>query len=214
VIPVLPQPEPAEFETRVRQRGKAWILEKTLNPLEPLPAGTEYPKNPAFWAKQRDGYSCLEQLYEAYQETCAYTGLYISGGAKSVDHFVPKSRLVGLAFEWSNYRLACRNINSLKQDFEDVLDPFLLESNVFHLILDVGVVYVNPAFEDTSLGIKAKETIERLKLERLNKLRAEYFSAFQSQEISFSFLQKRAPFVFSEAKRQGLLSPESERNRQ
>ena len=89
VIPVAPQPEPAEFDTRVRKRGDAWILKKGLARNAPLPKGMTYPKNPAYWAKQKDGYSCLEQLYQAYGKICAYTGLRLSIGAKSVDHFVP-----------------------------------------------------------------------------------------------------------------------------
>jgi uncharacterized protein (TIGR02646 family) len=206
VIPVQPQEEPSEFDARVRQRGKTWILKKNLNPNDPLPNGIDYPK-PAYWAKQRDNYSCLEQLYEAYQRVCSYTGLYITSGAKSVDHFVPKSRLVGLAFEWSNYRLACRNINSSKQDFEDVLDPFFLESEVFFLDLDTGKIYVNPALEKTPLGNNALQTISRLRLwtEQYNNMRADYFTAFKNGDISASFLKTHALFVYLETQRQGQL---------
>jgi hypothetical protein len=204
VIPVTPKHEPLDFDLRVRQRGQDWIAKHQLDPNLALPDHLEYPK-PAYWAKQPDGYSCLEQLYAVYSEVCAYTGLHISGGAKSVDHFVPKSRLVGLAFEWSNYRLACRNINSLKQDFEDVLDPFFLESEVFFLELDTGEIYTNPRLENTELGHRATQTITRLKLWTLNQLRAEYFALYTNHELSLHFLQKRAPFVYLEALRQNLL---------
>jgi uncharacterized protein (TIGR02646 family) len=204
VIPVLLKPEPPDFNLRVRQRGQDWIAKHRLDPNLALPDHLEYPK-PAYWAKQPDGYSCLEQLYALYNEICAYTGLHISGGAKSVDHFVPKSRLVGLAFEWSNYRLACRNINTLKQDFEDVLDPFFLEPEVFFLELNTGTIYVNPSLENTELGLRADQTITRLKLWRLNKIRAEYFACYQNHDLSRNLLQKRAPFVYLEAERQNLL---------
>ncbi len=206
MIPVQPREEPPEFDARVRQRGEVWILEKNLNRNTPLPVGINYPK-PAYWAKQPDGYSCLEQLYEIYERVCAYTGLYITDGAKSVDHFVPKSLKVGLAFEWGNYRLACRNINSSKQDFEDVLDPFLLQAEVFFLDLDTGKIFVNPALESTSLGIQAQQTIARLRLwtEQYNNLRSDYFAAFKRGDISASFLKIHAPFVYLEAQRQGQL---------
>jgi uncharacterized protein (TIGR02646 family) len=204
VIPVLPQPEPVEFEVRVRQRGQAWILEKALNPNAPLPMGMEYPK-PAYWVKQSDGYSCLEQLYQAYAKVCAYTGLFISSGAKSVDHFVPKSRLVGLAFEWGNYRLACRNINSRKLDFMDVLDPFFLVSETFYLVLETGEMYVNPNLENS---LEAEKTIVRLGLnsEELMTTRAEFYADFKNNA---NHLRKYAPFVYWEAKRQDLLPLET-----
>jgi uncharacterized protein (TIGR02646 family) len=205
VIPVTPQPEPEEFDTRVRKRGDAWILKKGLDRSAPLPKGIEYPKNPAYWAKQRDSYSCLEQLYQAYGKICAYTGLHLSVGAKSVDHFVPKSRLVGLAFEWNNYRLACRNINGIKEDFEDVLDPFFLESETFFLVLETGFIYVNPHLENTPLGIAAQKTITSLKLFLYEDDRAEDYADFKNGEMPAALLQKYSPFVYLEAQRQGQL---------
>jgi uncharacterized protein (TIGR02646 family) len=206
VIPVTPQPEPTEFDTRVRQRGNTWILNQNLDQSVALPEGMDYPK-PAYWAMQDDGYSCLNQLYLAYKKVCAYTGIFISGGAKSVDHFVPKSRNVGLAFEWSNYRLACRNINGIKRDFEDVLDPFLLESETFFLVLETGEIYVNPQLENMPLGIAAQQTITRLKLssEEHQNTRADYYTEFKNGEKSASELQKYAPFVYLEAQRQDQL---------
>jgi uncharacterized protein (TIGR02646 family) len=204
VIPVAPQSEPAEFDERVRQRGKAWIDVNNLNRSLPLPKGWKYPNNPAYWAKQEDGYSSLQQLYEAYQKVCAYTGLRISLGAKSVDHFIPKSKSVGDAFEWSNYRLACRIINGLKKDFTQVLDPFSLESETFFLVLETGKIYVNPAIANPEI---AQKTIEILGLdcEELREERAEHYKDFQDQEITASHLQKYAPFVYLEAQRQGQL---------
>ncbi len=204
------QPEPAEFNARVRQRGNAWITKHNLDKNAALPEGMDYPK-PAYWAKQKDGYSCLEQLYLAYQKICAYTGLFISVGAKSVDHFVPKSRLVGLAFEWGNYRLACKEINGLKNNFEDVLDPFELVPETFFLVLITGKIYVNPNLEGTVFGETAKKTIDRLHLgtEQYQTTRADYYLEYKRGERSAENLKKYAPFVYSEAKRQGLLPLET-----
>ncbi len=201
MIPVSPQPEPAAFDTRVRRPGDEWIVRHNLERDQPLPKNMEYP---AYWTKQEDGYSCLEQLYQTYAKVCAYTGLFISSSAKSVDHFVPKSRLVDLAFEWSNYRLACRNINSIKKEFEDVLDPFFLMAETFFLVLETGEIYVNPRLENPQ---EAEQTIRRLELdsEELTAIRADYYADFKDNAEN---LRKYAPFVFLEAKRQGLLALE------
>jgi uncharacterized protein (TIGR02646 family) len=206
VIAVVAQPEPAEFDARVRSRGWTWIENHHLDPNAPLPAGLEYPNSPAYWAKQPDGYSCLEQLYLAYNKTCAYTGLRINKDEKTVDHFVPKSRHVGLAFEWNNYRLACRSINTKKADLEQLLDPFLLEPETFYLVLESGEIYVSPQCQNPQL---AQKTIVYLGLDahEYREVRLEYYTDFQNGDISTRQLQKLAPFVYLEALRQGRISP-------
>jgi hypothetical protein len=112
--------------------------------------------------------------------------------------------MVGLAFEWSNYRLACRNINGIKKDFEDVLDPFSLKPETFFLVLETGYIYVNPQLENTPLSNAAKQTITRLGLDSdvYQDIRAEHYKDYKKHKIP-TMLQKNSPFVYLEAQRQG-----------
>jgi uncharacterized protein (TIGR02646 family) len=201
VIPVVAQPEPPAFDLRVRQRGREWIVKNNLDPNAPKPPSVSYP-SPAYWAKQPDGYSCLQELYVAYNKICAYTGLRINKDEKTVDHFVAKSRRVGLAFEWSNYRLACFSVNSKKTDFEQILDPFLLEPETFFLILESGEIYVNPSCENKALAQLTLDTLE-LDAHEYREIRLEHYTDFQNGDISQTYLKKLAPFVYLEALRQG-----------
>jgi uncharacterized protein (TIGR02646 family) len=203
MIPVSPQPEPPEFDAKVRQKGAAWIKKKKLNPNEPLPKSVKYPKKP-YWTAQKDGFDCLEELYHRYSMVCAYTGFFMSIGAKSVDHFIAKSRHVGLAFEWSNYRLACKSINGTKADFELLLDPFLITPETFFLILATGEIYVNPNARDIE---SAQKTIEILKLDKqqYRDIRFKYYSDYKKGKYTKDYLLEIAPFVYLEAQRQNLL---------
>jgi 5-methylcytosine-specific restriction endonuclease McrA len=111
MIPVTPQPEPANFDVKVRQPGQRWVARQGLDPGQPVPSGTQLKP---YWTE------CLPQLTELYGRVCAYVCLYIPKitGSPSVEHFVPKSQQLGLAYEWSNYRLVCAKMNSRKRELE------------------------------------------------------------------------------------------------
>ena len=182
MIPVKPQPEPTNFDEKVRQPGQDWLRKKGFSHDQPLPSKTK-PK--AFW---RD---CLGELHQEYGGVCAYLAIYIERvtGAASVDHFVAKScREAYLVYEWSNYRLACLAMNARKRAFDDVLDPFDLPENVFQLELTTGRIYVNPdlKIQDRKLFDDAKTTIDRLKLDNgINrKVRETHFRDYKQKDIS------------------------------
>lgn len=173
---------------------------------QPLPKNT---KLVPYW---RD---CLEDLYEQYDGICAYLGIHIERvtGTPSVDHFIAKSRNVRLAYEWSNYRLACSRMNSRKRDFNDVLDPFsdVLIWDLFRLELVTGRIYPSQDFPNLELNPYAmrpvEKTIERLGLDSpdCRQERANWFSEYLSKSITSDYLRKKSPFVWFEALRQKLL---------
>jgi hypothetical protein len=150
----------------------------------------------------------LGELHRRYRGVCAYVCIEIPEvtGARTVDHFVAKSGALRVAYEWDNYRLACQLMNSRKRDFEDVLDPFEIESETFYLNFSDGHVYPNPALEAGRLG-QAQATVERLKLNGPECVRARlgHFELCWQGEISLSYLQRISPFVHREALRQGYL---------
>ncbi len=126
MIHVDAKPEPIGFDADVRQKGIAYLRRKSIALDRPVPEKTKI--NP-YWR------AYLDDLYSQYQGYCAYLAVFferVTGGG-SVDHFIAKSQRADLAYEWSNYRLACSRMNSRKREYEDVLDPFEVDTGWFHL---------------------------------------------------------------------------------
>lgn len=186
MIRVEAQPEPEDFDAKVRTPGRAAIAEgkKSL---------------PPYW---RD--AVLLQLHQAYGGICAYLSIYIPRGvgARSTDHFVAKSRDPQLAYEWLNYRLACSLMNSRKGAFTDILDPFEIEDGWFVLELSGLQVLPNPECA-TDLQLKVQATIDQLDLNDSECLaaRTEIFDEFRRHR-DLDRLERWSPFVASELRRQ------------
>lgn len=199
MIHVKAQPEPPLFDPRVRQKGIAWLMKKEIALNQPLPPKT---KIEPYW---RD---CLDDLHASYSGCCAYLSVFferVTGGS-SVDHFIAKSRRADLAYEWSNYRLACSRMNSRKREYDDVLDPFNVRNGWFHLELVSGRIYSNPDLQ-TAQQTAIQTTINRLSLDDAGnrEIRARHYQEYREGFFTADFLKKRSPFVWSEADRQGVL---------
>lgn len=193
MIHVTPQPEPDTFDSKVRERGRAW-----MNKHQTPPPGNKFPP---YW---RD---CLDDLHSSYNGYCAYLAVYFERvGGVSVDHFIAKSRRPDLAYEWSNYRLACSIMNSRKGNHDDILDPFQIETGWFYLELVTGRIYPNKELSP-DLKSKVESTIKRLKLDddRNREMRARHYQEYREETLTDKHLKKYSPFVWLEAKRQGLL---------
>lgn len=154
----------------------------------------------------------MDELHESYGGVCAYLGTYIerATGAVSTDHFVAKSSLPGQAYEWDNYRLACLTMNSRKNKFDDVLDPFFIPLDLFRLELVSGLIFCNSSHAK-NLQKKAEKTIRRLGLDNpVNReLRARVYSDYLEMTVPPNptvnkYFARRYPFVWSEIVRQGV----------
>lgn len=203
MIPVVAKPEPAGFDSSVRQPGIAWLAGRGLPAAGPLPKGA---KPHAYWRK------CLDDLHSLYDGICAYLGVYIerATGAASADHFAPKSKLAEAIYEWDNYRLCCLAMNAKKNNFGDVLDPIGLLSDTFHIELVSGRIHVNTTIVG-QYKIDAEKTIRRLHLDsKINRdLRTRYFNDYielsnSDQKLADDRLKRDFPFLFVELKRQGI----------
>ncbi len=192
MIHVEPQPEPVNFDASVRQPGLKALAEHRE-------------RLPTYWRK------CLDDLHTAYRGICAYACIYIdkATGARSVEHFIAKSSDRQLAYEWSNYRLACSLVNSRKGAFDDVLDPFEIDDGWFVLEFSALQVVPNPRL-DSSLKKRAQDTIDRLGLDtkECRDARAEYFDDYIKGHIDLYYLERKSPFVAKEMKRQALVRKE------
>lgn len=199
VIPVQPAPEPADFNEQVRLPGLRWLQKHKLPLSGPIPPGTLL--EPAWRA-------CMKQLHRGYGGHCGYVSFYIEPvtGHRTADHFVPKSRHVELAYEWSNYRLACGKINARKQNFEDVLDPFEIEDQTFELNLCIGSIHPSPRLRSAQRQA-AEATIQRLRLDdgECRHMRKVLIDSYVTGQIDEDILRHYSPFVWHEMRRQDWL---------
>ncbi|OQD49156.1 hypothetical protein BWZ29_12060 [Enterobacter cancerogenus] len=194
---VTPQPEPEEFDAKVRQKGLAHLQAKNIDVTQPLPKGTIIN---SYWV------DCLDDLYSSYSGVCAYVAVHFERitGNGSVDHFAAKSTRADLAYEWTNYRLSCSRMNSRKNNYDDVLDPFDVNDGDFFLELVTGAIYPNPSSPRID---EVTATITRLKLDATDcrSLRSKHFDLYRTGDISANYLRRMSPLVWYEANRQGLL---------
>lgn len=207
-------PEPRTFETQVRIPGLRAIA--ALVGEAPAVEGRGRPRRaiareradipaaafPPYWRNATD------DLLGAYDRVCAYACLYIYPvtGAASVDHWFPKSRRWNQVYEWDNYRLACSIMNSRKNDCVNLLDPFDVTAGLFALDL----ISLKACPGPSAKGRKARAvraTIRRLGLDGsdYSEALADYYHDYMDGLLPLRLLERRAPFLASELRRQGKL---------
>lgn len=194
MIPIQPQAEPKEFAKQVKEPGAKFLTEL------PHPTSKQW-RGKEYWQR------VLPEMRVAYKSICAYCAQWIphSTGSHSIDHFIPKSIAPDLAYQWSNFRYVSSRFNSRKGT-RTILDPFILEKEWFVLEFHSMLIKANPKLLPreqeaifNTIAILKLNTDEILVQERQSWL--EYFS---NGEISFAHLNRKAPFIAYELKRQGL----------
>ena len=190
MIPVTPQPEPADFDQLVRKPGHAYLI------THPHAATKELPP---YWQKT------TKELWQAYSGICAYLAVYFdfTSGAASTDHFIPKSSPdKRLAYEWSNYRLSCLGENRAKGT-KHPLDPFELRPNSFVLNQIDGSILPN-ADQDKTYQKQCQETIDALNLNAPNvkDMRMAYLDEYLQGHVDLDYMKRKSPFIYSEIDRQ------------
>lgn len=189
MIPVTPQPEPADFDATVRRPGQAFLRQV------PRPTADQFRKK-NYWKE------ALPDLRTAYRSICAYSSCWIPSSC-TVDHFNPKTTHPQLAYEWSNYRLADAKINNNKGNSSQVLDPFLIQQGWF--TLDVATLWVKPEPTLRPAVFRAVETtisVLRLNDDDWVQMRFEIFRQYRDGDCTIGFLQRCYPFMASEVTRQ------------
>lgn len=198
MIPVVCRKAPKGFNRRVWQPGRAHLASINHPFIGPLRLGAQLKP---FWRL------VLGVLRRRHGGICAYTALHVPQvtGAHTVDHFVPKSVDVGSAYRWRNFRFACNWVNLRKGVAQDVLDPFTLRPGTFTLSLGDGSMAAASTLCEVD-RLRAQQTIARLQLNHslLRRRRLEdwrVYIKYRCEEV----LVRTSPFVWHEARRQGLL---------
>lgn len=215
MIPVKLAPEPKDFNAKVRQKGLAAVDEliggtprlprrgprraKVASTRASIPAHNF----PPFW---RDA---LDDMLAAYDRRCAFLALYIphATGSATVDHMIPKSKKWDQVYEWSNYRLCAATINSKKSDLLGIVDPLTCKTGWFALEL-VGFQVVRAQTAPSSQNSAIDATLPLLNQRDCCVARETYVTDYKSGHIDIGYLQRRAPFVANELRRQSKLLPQ------
>ncbi len=215
MIPVILAAEPADFDANVRQPGLAAIDElvgrepraKRPGPRRKKVAETEAEISaiafPPFW---RDA---LDDMMDAYEQRCAYLAMFIEDtGNPTVDHVLPKSLAWDKVYEWTNYRLCTGVVNSKKGDLVGLVDP--VEAEVGWFALDLATYrVVRGETAPSALREKVEATLPLLNLRDCCAQRRRYVADYRlgpgSKGIDLSYLERRAPFIAAELRRQGQL---------
>jgi uncharacterized protein (TIGR02646 family) len=189
---------PADFHQRVRRPGQLFL--RSLRPRR-RPTAKQWQTH-AYWRQ------VAPELHDIYGGICAYSCHWIpyDTGADTVEHFRPKKLYPSRAYDWSNYRLVCSTLNGRKGAHEDVLDPFLVEDGWF--VIDFPSMLVKPHEElSPARSRRVEATIKRLGLNDEGtclKSRVNWLRDYCTNDISFDYLRRKAPFIVSELERQGL----------
>lgn len=193
MIRVTPVSEPPNFDSTVRQPGRAFLKQN------PSPSSGDF-KPHSYWR------ASLKDLWNAYRGVCAYTGFYIPRAAShSVDHFKPKVHHPQLAYEWSNFRLALAKVNQYKDNSEGIVDPFRVPYGWF--VLDFPSCLVKPGngLPKTATAL-VNTTIKVLRLnddDDLVQERCEIILELVDDRVTMGYLETKYPFIASEVARQG-----------
>lgn len=196
MIPSQLQPEPSDFNQKVRVKGLDFLRQN------PNPDSKAW-SNRSYWTE------AIKDLCKAYNRICAYSSQWIppAQGTPTIDHFIPKSIDPEQAYEWSNYRLSCQLLNSRKREFQDVIDPFIVQPGWF--VLHFSSLHVKPGSDlDSHTKQRIISTINRLKLndeESCIQSRESWLIPFCKGQYPFSFLKEKAPFIAYELERQKLV---------
>ena len=195
MIRVQKQNEPEDFDELVRQPGQTFLANT------PNPTSKEFEKH-AYWR------TISRQFRQSYSNLCAYSCQHIDvlTGNANVEHFKPKSLYPNEAYEWDNYRLVCGILNSRKGTRE-ILDPFLVRDGWFYIQFPSLLIHPAPNLE-TEIKAQVQNTINVLRLNEDDvcvPARRRYIDAYCCGNVTFGHLEKEAPFVAKELKRQDIV---------
>lgn len=216
MIRVASKPEPSSFDRTVRKPG--------LRHLEELRGVTSVPKRRGRKVKHRTHIkakdlkstwtAALPDLRDAFAGVCGYCCIYIDAvtGAATVDHFVPKvAGTFELAFEWTNLRYACLDMNRRKGTRTDICDPLTVEPGWFSLNLVTFGLRAGPGLP-AETNAKVEATIKALELDGapMRQRREEAWARFDAERTPEAWrrLREDCPLVALEFERQRGLPPE------
>ncbi|NMH26543.1 HNH endonuclease family protein [Flavobacterium silvaticum] len=197
MIQIVQHNEPANFDTDVRIPGTNFLA------IVPHPSKKQFQPH-KYWNRIHN------DLYVLYDGICAYCASWTPRRATpsdpnytSVDHYIPKSKNPGLAYDWLNYRLCRARMNANKADSLEVLDPFFIQNGWFVIDFTSFLILPNSSIEPWKAS-RIEKSIEILGLNDNDFVdqRLDIIYSYSQETISFADLSSTYPFIAMEMKRQ------------
>jgi hypothetical protein len=215
MIPVVLAKEPPDFDERVRQPGLAAIDELVGRPprvkrrgprrkkIADIESKIPATKFPPIWRQ------ALDDMMDAYEQRCAYLAMFIEHtGSPTVDHVIPKSQAWDRVYEWTNYRLCVSVVNSKKGELLGLVDPIDVRVGWFELDL-ASFQVIRGTSAPSGQHKKIDETLPLLNIRDCRRQREAYIENYRrgpgAGGIDLEYLERRAPFIAREMRRQGQL---------
>lgn len=177
--------EPVDFDAGCRQKGAAWLAK---HPKSTRKTAGKRPKD--YWSKYKP------PLADAFRDLCAYGAMYEPVG--TVDHFQPVDADESLAYDWGNFRFASAWINSSKSKAVGILDPLLVKTDWFEILLpSLQLVAITENIPE-NLRALAQQTLIRLHLrddERIMRQRRKWYQLYQEDKLTLEGLRSMAPLI-------------------
>lgn len=191
-------PPPPRYEAEVHRPGLAFLA------TTPNPTRNE-------WGMHRYWSNVHSDLYRWHKGVCSYCASWTPRTARrggldhtSIDHFVPKSRNTRLAYTWENFRLVRAKLNHRKADFQDVIDPLVIQNGWFQLSFTTFLIKSDSSLAP-SIRTQVDSTIDRLELNRdrayVNE-RARAVYKYSAGTLPFGELERLYPFIALEIQAQ------------
>lgn len=208
MIPVPREPEPSNFDQRVRTPGQAFLRSQNIVVGDGLRPRSRW-NGHDYWRP-----TAIEMLHTAYNDICCYLGMYIENSAAarrnflggSVEHIIPVGQDAWKAYEWDNYALAGQLVNRDRGD-QSLISPFDLNFDPFDLDLPSGIVSIARGLTPAQRAI-AIEIYDVLKFDQRQQYeedRADYYDKYINGVLDNSQMDRFAPFVWHEIQQQGLV---------
>lgn len=185
------QAEPADFQTTVRDPGNAFLVKNGLGANDIVPENFPW-ESGSYWRRS------YQQLYDAYDGICAYLGKRFYRTDMGTDHFLPKKQHPSLAYEWSNYRLCYRALNSSKGWRKPWCDPATVEDDWFEINLWTGEIVLSDVTRNLPDETKKllRNTLEKLNEQEYRLMRLEFIDEWVAGKIDLELIERWFPFVF------------------
>jgi hypothetical protein len=194
MINVSAPPIPEDFDLKVRTPGLQFLAQN------PNPTKSDW-KIHRYWKESH------QHLYDSLGGICSYCAAFTpkrktTSGVDhtSVDHFIPKSKNSALAYEWSNYRLCRAKLNNKKGDYEDVIDPYLIDNGKFKLDFTRFHITHSPEVSAEE-EVQIRATIARLGLNEDDSYvneRTRVIYSYSDGKMPLEWINRYYPFIGKE----------------
>lgn len=200
MIQVPQLPAPANFDARVKVPGEAFLG------TTPDPTNRDF-RNKNYWGRVH------QEMYDSYDGICSYSASWMPRATNqpltthsTIDHFIPRTDWPSGAYEWSNFRMARRDINENKGESLEIVDPFHIQNDWFEIdFMTCRIKATTAAHEVVRPRIARTLQVLRLNEYPIIDQRVGIIGDFAHDRVDLPTIQRLFPFIAREIIRQNVV---------